>query len=87
MPEEKFPYASEESGLKLGGAPYQTMKIDILELSNYHPNARLMKQCWGYELGKKPGLIYGKGTRALPLPFVPKGKKTNYYHVTRQGLG
>src|SRR4051812_6091391 len=46
-----------------------------------------MMQQWGYDLEEKPGLNYGKGMRALPLPFVPEGKEANYYQETRRGLG
>src|SRR4051812_45352020 len=36
---------------------------------------------------KKPGMNYGKGVRALPLPFVPKGREASYYQETKRGLG
>src|SRR3954468_9149545 len=46
-----------------------------------------MMQWWGYDLEEKPGLNYGKGVRALPLPFVPEGKDANYYQEAKRALG
>src|SRR4051812_36529198 len=46
-----------------------------------------MMQRWGYDLEEKPGLNYGKGVRALPLPFVPEGKEASYYQEAKRGLG
>src|SRR5436190_62627 len=45
-----------------------------------------MMQRWGYDLEVKLGLNYGKGVRALPLPFVPEGKEANYYQEAKRGL-
>src|SRR4051812_25137488 len=57
------------------------------EFSRYHPKDQRMMQRWGYDLEEKPGLNYGKGVRALPLPFVPEGKEANYYQEAKRGLG
>src|SRR3954464_10337049 len=46
-----------------------------------------MMQRWGYDLEEKPRLNYGKGVRALPLPFVPEGREANYYQEAKRGLG
>src|SRR3954468_4507332 len=46
-----------------------------------------MMQWWGYDLEEKPELNYGKGVRALPLPFVLEGKEANYYQEAKRGLG
>src|SRR4051812_47632347 len=57
------------------------------KFSRYHPKAQRMMQRWGYDFEEKPGLNYGKGVRALPLPFVPEGKEANYYQEAKRGLG
>src|SRR3954471_12716770 len=46
-----------------------------------------MMQRWGYDLEENPGLNYGKGVKALPLPFVAEGKEANYYQEAKRGLG
>ena len=43
-------------------------------------NVLRMMENMGYDLTKGPGLNFGKGRRALPRSFVPKGKTPNYYH-------
>src|SRR5436853_7836632 len=57
------------------------------EFSHYDPNAHLIMRHWGYDFEKKPGLNYGKGLKSLPGPFVPKGKRADYYQKTKLGLG
>src|SRR3954465_13422333 len=95
MPSSRFPlderaknlFTSGDVATTLGNISPKSMKHMSPEFSKYHPIAQRIMQRWGYDLEEKLGLNYGKGVRALPLPFVPEGKEANYYQEAKRGLG
>ena len=74
---ESEPIARENSG----------SDSEFPQFFQHGPALRNIMEKMGYDLVKRHGLNFGKGRRALPRSYVPKGKPPNYYNQTGRGPG